>query len=156
MLETAGDARPVLAYLRDMAQYCRDKRRQDLEWYYEQAIAFLSSRIFGELPPQKKIVAPRYAFHQPPNPGLPPGFRPAKLKMPLRAIVQVNPRPHGYETVLWESLSCGHELLAPPGYGNPTKSRRCIYCAFVASQPAAKKPAASVGVSTAKSKAVGA
>jgi hypothetical protein len=76
--------------------------------------------------------------------------------MPLRAIVQVNPRPHGYETVLWESLSCGHELLAPPGYGNPTKSRRCIYCAFVASQPAAKKPAASVGVSTAKSKAVGA
>jgi hypothetical protein len=47
-------------------------------------------------------------------------------------------------------------MLAPPGYGNPTKSRRCIYCAFLASQSAAKKPAASVGAPTANSKAVGA
>lgn len=154
MQETAGDARPVLAYLRDMVQYCRDQRRQDLQWYYEEAVTFLSSRIFGALPPQQKIVAPGYGFHQPPNPQLPPGFRPAKLTMPLRAIVQVNLRPHGYQTVLWESLSCGHELLAPPGYSNPNKRRRCIYCAFVALQSVPKKPASSVPI--AKAKAVGA
>jgi hypothetical protein len=154
MQETAGDVHSVLAYLERMVAYCQKKRRDDMRWYYEDALDFLSTRIYGDLPPRKKIVAPGYGFHQPANPQLPPGFRPAKLQQPLRAIVQVNPRPHGYETVLWESLSCGHEIMAPPGYGNPTKRRRCIYCAFLALQSVPKKPSARAPI--AKVKAVGA
>ena len=152
MQDTAGDARHVLAYLRDMAGYCKEARRQDLQWEYEDAADFVSALIFGKLPPRKQLSAPGYGFHQPDNPKLPTGFRPGKLQMPLRKIVQVNPRPHGWATVSWESLECGHELLAPPGYGNPTKRRRCIYCAFVrlATTAVTKKPAASVAIAPRK------
>jgi hypothetical protein len=141
-----------------MVKYCQEQRRLDLQWEYEDAIDLLSSLVFGKLPPRKTITAPGYGFHQPDNPQLPPGFRPAKLQMPLRTIVQVNPRPHGYESVSWEMLECGHELLAPPGYGNPTKRRRCIYCAFVqhaAEADSTKKPSSSVAIAPRK-KAVGA
>jgi len=156
MQDSACDIRHVLEYLEKAAEYCQQQRRQDLQWEYEEAAALVSGRMFGQLPPRKKIVAPDYSFHQPPNPQLPRGFRPAKLQQPLRAIVAVNPRPHGHETVLWEMLDCKHELMAPPGYSNPAKRRRCIYCAFVQSQSTAgiKKPSASVAI--AKKKAVGA
>jgi hypothetical protein len=154
MQDTAGSARNVLAYLRDMVEYCKEKRRQDLQWEYEEAVELLSSLTFGELPPRKPVQLPGYEFHQPANPQIPSGFRPGKLEMPLRRIVQSNPRPHGWSTVTWETLECGHELLAPPGHNNPVKRRRCIYCAFAAVQAVAKKPSSSVAI--ARKKAVGA
>jgi hypothetical protein len=147
----------ILKHLRTMVRYSRDSRRRDMVWYYQEAWEFASSRIYGALPPRKQDLIG--TLYKPDNPSLPAGFRPTLRQQPLRKIVKINEHPHGFTTGLWEMLECGHELSRYPGYCNPVKSRRCIYCAFVESEKAvAKKPSASAPCNgpIAKVKAVGA
>lgn len=146
MQDTAGGARSVLAYLRDMIGYCKDQRRQDLEWYYEEAVDFLSARIFGKLPPRKQDLLG--TIYKPDNPSIPEGFRPTTKQCPLRKIVKINDHPHGLTTSQWEMLECGHELSRYPGYNNPVIRRRCIYCA--AQKAFARKRPTSVSITEAK------
>lgn len=136
----------ILKYLRTMISFSRSHHRGEMVWYYEQAWEFASSKIYGALPPRKEDLAG--TFYKPDNPLLPGSFRPPKNKQPLRTIVKNNDHPHGYTTIKWEFLECGHELMAYPGYSNPAKQRRCIYCAFVQAQAKAlnKKPAVSVDI----------
>jgi hypothetical protein len=143
----------ILKYLRKMIRFCRDSQRRDMVWYYQEAWEFASSKIYGPLPPRKQDLLG--TFYQPDNPSVPEGFRPTLRQQPLRKIVKINEHPHGFTTALWEMLECGHELARYPGYCNPVKSRRCIYCAFVAAEKrVAKKLPSSVAI--AKVKAVGA
>jgi hypothetical protein len=142
----------VLKYLREMAAVSRRLRRRDMVWYYEEAWEFSAVRIYGALPPRKQDLLG--TFYQPDNPAVPAGFRPAASQCPLRRIVKLNDHPHGFTTLSWEMLECGHELMAPVGYSVPATKRRCIYCAYEALSKK-KKPASSVAA-IAKSKAVGA
>lgn len=143
----------VLKYLREMIAVSRHLRRRDMAWYYTEAWEFASIKIYGTLPPRKQDLAG--TFYQPQNPELPAEFRPPTKHWPLRKIVKINDHPHGYTTLKWEMLECGHELMCAPGYNVPAKKRRCIYCAFAAAEKAVakKRPAA---VPMVKSKAVGA
>jgi hypothetical protein len=139
----------ILAYLRRMITYSRNHRRRDMVWYYQEAWEFASTQIYGALPPRKQDLAG--TFYKPDNPSIPDAFRPPDRDRPLRKIVKNNEHPHGYTTLKWEFLECGHELMAPVGFSNPVKRRRCIYCAFVAAENrAAKKRPASVPIAKAK------
>jgi hypothetical protein len=146
--------RSILAHLRRMITYSRNHRRRDMVWYYQEAWEFASTQIYGALPPRKQDLAG--TFYKPSNPPVPDAFRPPERDRPLRKIVKVNEHAHGFTTVKWEALECGHELLAPVGFSNPVKRRRCIYCAFVATQKSvahersAKKRPASVPIAKAK------
>ena len=142
----------VLKYLREMVAVSRRLRRRDMAWYYEEAWEFAAVKIYGALPPRKQDLLG--TFYQPSNPAVPESFRPPASQCPMRRIVKLNDHPHGFTTLQWEMLECRHELSRYPGYNNPVKSRRCIYCAYEALSKK-KKPAASVSA-IAKAKAVGA
>jgi hypothetical protein len=148
----------VLSYLRQMERVSKKFKRRDMVWYYQEAWEFVSRRIYGALPPRKQDMLG--TFYQPANPAVPENFRPPVKQQPLRRIVQLNDHPHGLNTLKWEMLECGHELMCAPGYSVPAKSRRCLYCAFAAAEKTAakKRPASapSNDVPIAKAKAVGA
>jgi hypothetical protein len=148
----------ILKYLRRMISISKRKRRQDMQFYYEAAWEFSTDKIYGAFPPRATDLYGK-RFYKPSNPEVPSGFRPVKTSWPLRKIVKINHHPEGYGSAAWEMLECYHELRAFPGYSNPVKSRRCIYCAFVEAQKlsaAKKRPASAPGVPIAKAKAVGA
>jgi hypothetical protein len=148
----------ILQYLRRMISISKRKRRQDMQSYYEAAWEFSTDKIYGAFPPRAVDLYGKQ-FYKPSNPEVPSGFRPVKTSWPLRKIVKINHHPEGYGSAAWEMLECYHELRAFPGYSNPVKSRRCIYCAFVEAQKlsaAKKRPASAPGVPIAKAKAVGA
>jgi hypothetical protein len=147
----------ILIYLRKMISFSRRHRRRDMVWYYTEAWEFASTKIYGALPPRKQDLVG--TFYQPANPSVPETFRPPRKEQPLRKIVKINEHPHGLTTAQWEMLECGHELSRYPGYCNPVKSRRCIFCAFVEAQKLSagkKRPASAPAVPIAKAKAVGA
>jgi hypothetical protein len=149
----------ILRHLRKMIVYSRHHRRRDMVWYYQEAWEFASGKIYGALPPRKQDFAG--TFYKPSTPHIPESFRPPDRERPLRKIVKVDDRPYGFTTAKWEFLECGHERMAPVGFSNPVKRRRCIYCAFVSAQKSAaqksiaaacnaKKRPASVPIAKAK------
>ena len=107
---------------------------------YRDAWEFAAQVIYGALPPRKEYI---YGY-QPSNPPVPepaPGPRPELKKQPLRKIVNRFTRPYRTWEIQYESLECGHILLAPAGYSAPVERRRCADCARAAIPN--KKPSAS-------------
>jgi hypothetical protein len=131
----------VLKYLREMIAVCKRHNRRDLVWEYTAAWEFASSKIYGPLPPRPEertgahpstIVTPA-----------PSGWmKPPRYRMPLRKIVKRFTRPYQTWEISYETLECGHIVLAPAGHSLPAKSRRCAECTYPSA--AKRKSVASV------------
>jgi hypothetical protein len=140
MQDSAGSIRNVLAYLRDMIEYCRGEHRDDLRWDYEEAVDLIRSKIYGNLPPRKAIAGyPGYQPNTPPVPLVASGPRIQERDKPLRKIVGRAIKPYRSWTVSYEELECGHQFLPLVGDKTPAKRRRCAHCAREIQ--AKKKPA---------------
>jgi hypothetical protein len=156
MQETSGDIRLVLDYLRQMVQYCRDEKRQDLASEYEDAVELVRARMYGELPPRKQVsyysatlphvqvnleASEKTRAHQlawasasfvDPTPDPPPdphaGIRVNISECPRQKIIGRFYKQRGPNLVPRERLECGHEQLGPVGHEILRRSRRCIAC----------------------------
>jgi hypothetical protein len=133
----------ALKYLREMISICRRHHRRDLMWQYESAWEFASTIVYGPLPPREQDLSGcSFQPYNPPMPAPAPGPRPAIKEQPLRTIVSRFTRPYRTWMLEYETLECGHTLLAPVGYSIPAKRRRCAECARLA-KAQTKKPTAS-------------
>jgi hypothetical protein len=150
MSDTAEDGKRVLAYFRDMMDFCQQFHRQDLVDEYSDAWEFAASKIFGPLPPRKTTQG---FYVQEPKPTTPPGWKVELYSRPYRRIAARFSRIFKGREIRYERLECGHEVMAPVGYSIPAKRRRCRACGREVLE--AKKQPASVAAAPRK-KAVGA
>jgi len=140
----------VLSYLERMVTYCRMVHRGDLERDYRDAWETAARQLLGPLPnrpPAPAVYTPAEMAPKPPT----PKWRTEILAQPVRRIVarfsQQEKDGHGYTTLDYERLECGHIIAAGFNYsesGQPAKRRRCAQCAKEAAakkqpQPAVKK-----------------